>query len=181
MDMKKFGLKAACILAVVSAMGCGGPSSQLSGTSWTSSTNLPAGMSNGVTTSTFVMHFAAATATTTSTATGAFTGTLTEVYGTTGSRAGCTDVTTLAGGSYTDTYSSANDLTGSVDITGSTVSIVSTGCMNTANNGTVTVEPLNDLPNNGGSDVYTVSGTMMTFSASDSDVPYDGAWTFTKM
>ena len=174
--MKKFGLKAACILGVVSAMGCGGPSSQLPATNWVSATIAPDQMSNGVTASSWTIHFAAATTNPSTTASGPYTATLVETYGATApENAGCVITTMVTGGTWTDTFSQSNDLMGAVEISGSATA--STVAMCAAG---VTGSAQNDLPNNAGTDAYTISGTMMTLTG-DSGTPYAATWAFTKM
>jgi len=179
--MKKFGFKAASIIAIGALASCGGGwSSSLAGTNWTSTTITPDQTSRGVTMSTFVIHFAAATTSTPTTynAVGPFTATLTQVYGATASsHAGCTEVTTFATATYSDTGSMTDPTMGGVSLSGETSTTARTGCTATTDNVTAETGNYND---NGGTESYTITGTMMTMTGNSLVPFYPATYTFTK-
>src|ERR1700690_4249910 len=111
-----------------------GLTSPLNGTSWTSATIAPQAMNKGVATSTYVITLASGDfSPDTITVTGAFSATLTQIFSASSSYVygGCTETTTLTGGTWTTTAEPSPTI-GRITVTGATGTTNRTGCLNPA-------------------------------------------------
>ena len=164
-----------------------GLTSPLNGTSWTSATIAPQAMNKGVATSTYVITLASGDfSPDTITVTGAFSATLTQVFSASSSYVygGCTETTTLTGGTWTTTAEPSPTI-GRITVTGATGTTNRTGCLNPAEN-TTNVQGLYDSAVNlGVGDPFNTQGTTLTITSGGGGggLPYGDKvdWTFTKM
>jgi hypothetical protein len=176
-----------CATIPTSVEGVGGSSicvpglaDPLSGTSWQSTTIATMATTAGVTASTYAITFASGSiASDGSGATGAFTATFTQTYGPTAAKyAGCMEMTSFAGGTWSDSTSMTPFVVKVTDAVGTTNRM---GCSNTDDNTTNVLDMYDGVDNNDGT-VFVVSGNTLTLASSEAVTPYDGdTWTFTRM
>jgi hypothetical protein len=165
-----------------------GVSDPLSGTSWQSAFIDSTAMTAGVTSSTYQVTFAPGSvvqSTGTETAvSGVFTATFTQVYGASAlNYAGCNEVTTFTGGTWTDATTSSKPMSGGLVVSDANGSTNRSGCTSPGDDTEGETNLYDDAVDMMSGAGFDVSGTTMTLSECMGVTPYaDGStWSFTKM
>jgi hypothetical protein len=176
----------ALLVVSLAALACirGDSSSVFSNTSWRSTTVVPQAMRNGVTATTWTLHFGAATTQSFSnsgdTATGPLSYTYVETYGPTNAALNGCVITATCMGTWNETAVSptadGNTAMGTIAGTGTTCTCTAAACDDQSRNGAFTsgcsFYAANGYTENFSINNSTLNNSTLTLSAGDSSAPY---------